>query len=148
MAQRCVIDDMANGCLMGRARLLTRVITGLYDDELRPFSIKATQMNLLLVVAQSGPIRRIDIGALIQLDPSTLTRNLQVMLANGWVEEVDDGRDARGLPLCATAKGRALLGRISPAWQRAQRKAVKLLGEDGQALLLRLSSSLMGAATR
>jgi DNA-binding MarR family transcriptional regulator len=135
---------MAAGCLMGRARLLTRVITGLYEDELRSLSIKATQLNLLVVIAQAGPVRRIDVGAIIQLDPSTLTRNLKVMLTNRWIEEVDDGADGRGLPLQVTAKGKALLQRAAPAWQRAQSEARKLLGDDGEALLLRLSSSLMG----
>ena len=68
MASKNVIGDMASDCLMGRARLLTRVLTGMYDDELRPFGLKATQLNLLVVVAQLGPVRRIEIGRMIHLD--------------------------------------------------------------------------------
>jgi len=131
---------MASGCLMGRARLLTRVLTGMYDDELRPFGLKATQLNLLVVVAQLGPVRRVDIGRLIHLDPSTLTRNLQVMLMNGWIEEVAEGDDGRGLPLQGTKLGKALLKDVAPAWARAQKKAEKLLGADGTAMLRRWSS--------
>jgi DNA-binding MarR family transcriptional regulator len=142
------ISDIASDCLMGRARLITRVITSLYDEKLRPFAIKATQLNLLVVIAQAGPIRRIDIGDLIQLDPSTLTRNLQVMLTNGWVEDVQGAGDARGLPLNVTAKGKELLQRVAPAWQLAQQEARKLLGDDGAALLMRLSSSLIGPVGR
>lgn len=144
MASKNVIGDMASDCLMGRARLLTRVLTGMYDDELRPFGLKATQLNLLVVVAQLGPVRRIEIGRMIHLDPSTLTRNLQVMLSNGWIEEVADDEDGRGLPLQATQRGKALLESVSPAWNRAQRKAEKLLGTDGATLLRKLSSELFG----
>lgn len=133
---------------MGRVRILSRVLTGVYEEELRPFGIKGSQLNLLVVVAKQGPIRRIDIGNLIQLEPSTLTRNLQVMLKNGWVEEVDVGEDARGLPLAATAAGKALLRRVSPAWARAQRKAHQVLGADGAALVLKISSSLMDTSVR
>lgn len=133
---------------MGRVRVLSRVLTGLYEEELRPFGIKGSQLNLLVVIAKQGPIRRIDIGNLIQLEPSTLTRNLQIMLKNRWVEEVDDGEDARGLPLVATGTGKALLSRISPAWQRAQRRAHELLGADGAALVLKVSGSLMDAPLR
>lgn len=147
MAQRNVIDEMAHGCLMGRARLLTRVLTGMYDDELRPFGLKATQLNLLVVVAQVGPVRRIEIGRMIHLDPSTLTRNLQVMLTNGWIEEVTDGEDGRGLPLQATKSGKALLEEVSPAWKRAQTKAQKLIGVDGAALLRKLSSELFATTS-
>jgi DNA-binding MarR family transcriptional regulator len=148
MASRNVIDEMAGGCLMGRARLLTRVLTGMYDDELRPFGLKATQLNLLVVVAQLGPVRRIEIGRLIHLDPSTLTRNLQVMLSNGWIEEVADDEDGRGLPLRVTKRGKALLEEVAPAWKRAQGKAEKLLGSEGAALLRRLSSGLFGTTAR
>lgn len=148
VTSRNVIDEMACGCLMGRARLLTRVLTGMYDDELRPFGIKATQLNLLVVVAQLGPVRRIEIGRIIHLDPSTLTRNLQVMSSNGWIEEVADDADGRGLPLRVTRRGKALLEEVSPAWKRAQGKAEKLLGSEGAALLRRLSSGLFGTTAR
>ncbi len=144
VTQQSIINDMAYGCLMGRARLLTRVLTGMYDAELRPFGLKATQLNLLVVVAQLGPVRRIEVGQMIHLDPSTLTRNLQVMLSNGWIEEVADGEDGRGLPLQVTKHGEALLEQVSPAWKRAQGKAQKLLRADGVALLRKLSSGLFG----
>lgn len=139
---------MASGCLMGHARVLSRVLTGLYDEELRPFGIKASQLNLLVVIAKRGPVRRMDIGKLIQLEPSTLTRNLQVMLKNRWVEELDDGKDARGLPLAATAAGMALLERVAPAWRRAQQQARRILGADGEALVLGRAAALMGVQTR
>lgn len=80
---------------------------------------------------------------MIHLDPSTLTRSLQVMLANGWIEEVAGGEDGRGMPLEATARGRALLEKAAPAWRRAQLKAERLLGTDGTGLLRKLSSGLM-----
>lgn len=147
-AQSKSVDQMACSCLMGRVRILSRVLTGLYDEELRPFGIKGSQLNLLVVIAKQGPIRRMDIGNLIQLEPSTLTRNLQVMLKNRWVEEIDDGEDARGLPLVATGAGKALLDRVSPAWHRAQREAQRLLGADGAALVLKVSGSLMDASIR
>ncbi|KAF0228291.1 MAG: MarR family transcriptional [Beijerinckiaceae bacterium] len=146
MPKEDMISNMAGSCLMGRARLLTRVLTGIYDDELRPFGLKATQLNLLVVVAQLGPVRRIEIGRMIHLDPSTLTRNLQVMLNNGWIEEVADDEDGRGLPLQATRPGMTLLEKVSPAWECAQGKAGRLLGADGAALLRKLSSGLFGTA--
>jgi DNA-binding MarR family transcriptional regulator len=137
------IQEMAFDCLMGRARLVTRVITAIYETALRPFGLKATQLNLLGVVAQEGPVRRSDIGKLLRFDPSTLTRTLQVMLTNGWIEELASDEDGRGLPLQATGKGRALLMAAWPAWRNAQREARSLVGDDGAALLTKLSSHLL-----
>ena len=139
-----IIDQIAGECLLGRARILTRVLTGIYDDELRSFGLKATQLNLLVVVARVGPIRRIDIGKRLHLDPSTLTRNLRVMLTNGWIEEVADGEDGRGLPLQATVQGRDLVNQVGPAWRTAQNRVQKLIGDDGATLLRTLAANKFG----
>ena len=138
--EKDIIDHMACGCLLGRARKLNRVLTGIYDYELRPFGLKATQLNLLIVVAKAGPIRRIDIGKSLHLDPSTLTRNLKIMLTNGWIKEIADGEDGRGFPVEVTAQGRDLLNQIGPSWRKAQTRAQKLLGGDGATLLLTLAA--------
>lgn len=138
-----LINHIACECLLGRARIFNRVLTGIYDDELRSFGLKATQLNLLVVIAKAGPIRRIDIGKRLSLDPSTLTRNLKVMLSNGWIEETANGEDARGLPLQIAGQGRDLLNQIGPAWRKAQSRAQKLVGEDGAAFLLKLSANMI-----
>ena len=139
-----IIDQIACECLLGRTRVLNRVLTSVYDDALRPFGLKATQLNLLVVVAKLGPVRRIDIGKLLYLDPSTLTRNLKIMLANGWIAEIATGEDGRGLPLQVTGEGRDLLNQISPAWRKAQDRTQKLIGDDGAALLMKLAANIGG----
>jgi DNA-binding MarR family transcriptional regulator len=98
--------------------------------------LKSSQLSLLVAVTKAGPARRIELGRLLSLDPSTLTRNLAVMLKHGWIEEVPDDGDQRGAPLQTTATGRKLLERLAPAWQRAQARAKKMLGSSGVDLIL------------
>ena len=140
MTKHDIVDEVVDGCLMARARQLARVVTAIYDDELRDFEIKPSQLSLLVVVAKAGPIRRIDIGRAADLDPSTLTRNLSVMLANGWIKEVVEGDDRRGNPVSITPKGKNLIERVAPAWRKAQQRARKLLGNDRAEALLRMFS--------
>ena len=139
-----IIDRIACECLLSRARILNRVLTGIYDDELRGFGLKATQLNLLVAVARMGLVRRIDIGKRLHLDPSTLTRNLKIMLTNGWIEEIIDGEDGRGSPLQVTAKGRDLLHQIVPSWRKAQDRTQRLIGDNGAALLRKLAGNMIG----
>lgn len=146
MLEKRLVDDIACNCLMGRARLLARVVTGIYDEELRPFGLKASQLNLLVVIAQIGPVRRAEIGRVLRFDASTLTRNLQVMLSNRWIEEARDHSDGRGLPLQIAKSGATLLAEIAPAWRQAQRRALALLGEEGSSVLTEVSNRLLGAA--
>ncbi len=136
-----IVDRIAGECLLRRARLLDRVLMGIYDHELRPFGLKATQLTLLVAIAKVGPVRRMDIGKRLHLEPSTLTRNLKIMLTNGWIHEIADGQDGRGLPVQITAQGRDLLNQIGPSWRKAQTRTEKFLGDDGAALLRKLAAN-------
>ena len=143
-----IIDQIGCECLLSRTRILNRVVTGIYDDELRSFGLKATQLNLLVAVARVGPVRRIDIGKRLHLDPSTLTRNLKIMLTHGWIEEIIDGEDGRGSPLQVTTKGRDLLHQIVPSWRKAQDRTQRLIGDNGATLLRKLAANMIGIPSR
>lgn len=136
-----IVDRIAHECLLMRVRKLDRVLMGIYDAELRSFGLKASQMTLLVLIAKAGPIRRIEIGKRLHLDPSTLTRNLKIMMANGWIQEIADGKDGRGLPVQITAQGHTLLNQIGPSWQKAQARTEKFLGTAGAALMRKLAAN-------
>jgi len=135
MAALNTIDEIADTCLLSAARKLSRIITSVYDEELRRYDIKGSQLNLLVVIAKTGPIRRSAIGRHAAIDQSTLTRNLAVMAANGWIEEVTAETDGRGNPLRITKDGQRLIEDVAPAWRRAQTRAGQLLGADRVAAL-------------
>ena len=135
-----IIDQIAHECLLMRVRKLDRVLTGIYNAELRPFGLKASQITLLVLIAKAGPIRRIEIGKRLRLDPSTLTRNLKIMLTNGWIQEIADEEDGRGLPVQITAQGRDLLNQIGPSWRKAQTRTEKFLGAAGATLMRKLAA--------
>ena len=134
-----IADQIASQCVMTRWRKTNRLLSAIYDEELRSFGLKSSQLGLLVAVVKAGPVRRGDLGRYLALDPSTLTRNLQVMLRHGWIEEVPDDGDQRGAPLAATATGRRLLEKVAPAWQRAQARAKRMLGSDGVNLVYAVS---------
>jgi DNA-binding MarR family transcriptional regulator len=135
------IDVIARTCIAVRLRLLNRVVTNLYDDALRPLGLKVSQLNILVVTAKLGLAQPAKVCDLLQLDPSTLSRNVERMRARGWLEVVP-GQDARTQPFRLTAQGRRLLEKTVPAWGQAQRRAAELLGEDGVALLTRAAGKL------
>ena len=128
------IDAIARNCIAVRLRLLNRVITNVYDDALRPLGLKVSQLNILVVAGKLALARPAEVCALLQLDTSTLSRNVERMRAKGWLESVP-GDDARTQPFRLTVKGKMLLERAVPAWEQAQHKAGELLGTEGVALL-------------
>ena len=129
------VDTIAQSCVSVRLRLLNRVITNLYDAALRPLGLKASQLNILVVAARLGVARPAKVGQILQLDASTLSRNVERMRARGWLEVVPEEADARAQPFRLTSRGRRLIDKAFPAWQGAQRRAEELLGGEGVALI-------------
>ena len=135
------IDTISRTCIAVRLRLLNRVVTNFYDDALRPLGLKVSQLNILIVTAKLGLARPAQVCEILQLDTSTLSRNVERMRAKGWLEVVP-AEDARTQPFRLTAQGRRLLERAVPAWEQAQSQATEFLGEDGIALLSKAASKL------
>jgi DNA-binding MarR family transcriptional regulator len=128
------VDTIARECIAVRLRSLNRVVTKLYDDELRALGLKASQLNILIATAKLGLARPARVCEILQLDASTLSRNVERMQSNGWLE-VAPCEDAREQPFRLTASGKRLIEKAFPAWKKAQRAARQLLGEEGIDLL-------------
>jgi DNA-binding MarR family transcriptional regulator len=135
------VDTIAKTCIAVRLRSLNRVVTNLYDDALRPLGLKISQVNILVVAAKLGVARPTQVCELLQLDVSTLSRNLERMRAQGWLEVVP-GEDARTQSFRLTTQGKRLLEKVVPVWEKAQQAAKEMLGAEGVAAIDRVSKKL------
>lgn len=122
------------GCTNFKLRQLTRLVTQHYDQHLGAAGLKITQYSLLAHVDRLGPIapgelaRRMDMGA------STLTRNLQPLVAAGWLA-LGSGPDARSRLVHITSEGRALRTQAKQQWKAAQLALNDRLGSANVAAL-------------
>ena len=122
------------GCTHFKTRQLSRLLSRHYDAELAATGLKTTQYSLLSHVQHLGPIAPGELARQMGLDASTLTRNLQPLLAAGWLQQ-DAGPDARTRSVTLTDAGRAKRATAHRAWKTAQLKINALLGEDRVAAL-------------
>jgi DNA-binding MarR family transcriptional regulator len=143
---QAVVDRIASECLAVRVRILNRGITGLYDDALRNLGVKVSQMNILVVTAKLGVAHPGRICDILHMDASTLSRNAERMVGQGWLEVVPDD-DARLQPLRVTKAGMNLIRRAAPGWEKAQARARTLLGNSGAALLMASAKKLIESST-
>ena len=118
-------DTIAAGCLAMRARVLARLVTKIYDDALRPFGLKAAQLNLLVGIAKAGPVPPGELASWFELDKSSMSRNVARLVQQGWVHVLDE--DGRSQTLTLTRSGHGLLKRVLPAWEQAQEQAAQRL---------------------
>jgi DNA-binding MarR family transcriptional regulator len=122
------------GCTNLKLRQLTRRVSQHYDRIVGAAGLKTTQYSLLSYVTRLGPIRPGDIAEAMEMDASTLTRNLQPMVANGWVV-VGPGPDGRSRWVTATPAGREKHAEGLRQWKRAQLALNARLGEERVAVL-------------
>ena len=122
------------GCTNLKLRQLSRAVTRHYDAYVAPTGLKNTQYSLLSHVVLLGPLRPTDLAQKMKLDASTLTRNLQPLVAAGWVEQ-GPGDDARSRAVVATEAGRAKRAEAQKAWKQAQLALNTRLGDDRVAAL-------------
>jgi DNA-binding MarR family transcriptional regulator len=129
-----IAEATSDACLATRVRQLSRIITRVYDDALRPLGITASQYTLLAQLAARDSITAVEIGQDLDIEKSTLSRNLKRLLALGHITmDPPAGRRGRGLHL--TPKGQAVLKDAFPIWQEAQKKTVGIMGSDSRKIL-------------
>lgn len=107
------------GCTNFKLRQLTRRVSQHYDRAVAASGLKTTQYSLLSTIEHLGPIRPSDLAAAMAMDASTLTRNLQPVVANGWAA-IGPGADGRSRLVTLTARGRAKRAEAQRDWKRAQ----------------------------
>jgi DNA-binding MarR family transcriptional regulator len=128
-AHETVFDEMAGSCLGVKARVLSRVISRIYDRALRPTGVKGSQLTVLVAAGKMGLARPQAVCRMLKMDASTLSRNVERLKAKGWLTVVED-EDARAQPFRLTAAGRRVVERAVPAWRQAQAETTALLGEQ------------------
>ncbi len=129
-----IAEATSDSCLATRVRQLSRIVTRVYDDALRPLGITASQYTLLAQLASRDGITAVEIGHDLDIEKSTLSRNLKRLLALGHIiMDPPAGRRGRGLHL--TPKGQAVLKDAYPVWQTAQKKTVGAMGSDSRSVL-------------
>jgi DNA-binding MarR family transcriptional regulator len=139
--QASLIEEVTQHCLLTRTRSISRVVTSIYDQALRPYGVNSSQFSMLVLIARMNGGSRAELGRANHLERSTSTRNLQLLLDQGWVEEKAPTH-GRSRPIILSPTGRELLATAMPAWRGAQQTAKRMLGEEGASALLSIANRL------
>jgi DNA-binding MarR family transcriptional regulator len=129
-----IAENTSAACISTRVRQLSRIITRVYDDAMRPLGITASQFTLLTQLAQQDGITAVEIGHALDIEKSTLSRNLKRLLKDGHITmDPPAGRRGRGLHL--TAKGAQVIQHGYPVWRDAQMRTIGVMGPESRSTL-------------
>src|SRR2546428_1615741 len=126
-----VIDRREPGrlspCVCSTLRMVSRAVTQLYDDILRPSGLRVTQFSILATVARRGEANLRQLEHALAIDQTTLTRSLNLLERDGVIARASHP-DGRIKAMRLTSKGRRALDVARPLWARAQGKVLRELG--------------------
>lgn len=124
--------------MCGNFRRTSRALTQFYEEELRPLGLRATQFTILQALSLAGEVSQGQLGEMLAMDSTSLTRTLAIMSRKGWVAE-RRGRDRRQRWLCLANAGEIKLKRVLPMWEKVQSRLRRKLGQKAWRSLLDLT---------
>jgi DNA-binding MarR family transcriptional regulator len=131
-------------CLSASLRRTERLVTRHYDAHLSGAGVTAVQLPILAAIAASREQSFRQLAETLELDRSTLSRNLALLQRRGLVA-IGPSAGPKAGTIALTAAGRAALRRAYRLWLAAHRKLEASLPKDGVAEGLRLLNRLRSA---
>ena len=121
---------MSGRCYCVVLRAAARRVTARYDAALAPTGINIAQYSLLRQIERASPVSLTELGRRVELDRSTIGRNVRVLERLGLVQ-VTPGADQRQATVALADAGLKVLERAGPLWDRAQVRIEGDLGPTG-----------------
>src|SRR5438093_3988521 len=134
-------------CVCSTLRMVSRAVTQLYDDVLRPSGLRVTQFSILATIARLGEANLRQLESMLAIDQTTLTRSLNLLERDGLIERASHA-DARIRAMKLTSKGRRALAAARPLWARAQDKVLRESGTKAWADAQRRLAHLLYVAVK
>ena len=133
-------------CMCANLRRASRALTQHYDEALRPHGLRATQFTVLQTLSLAGEVSQGQLGEILAMDSTTLTRTLDIMANHGWIVK-QHGDDRRERRLRLSREGEAQLRRALPSWEVVQKKLRRQLGNKRLDKLNSLFNRVIAAVT-
>jgi DNA-binding MarR family transcriptional regulator len=115
-------------CACQNLRRATRVVTRVYDEELRKAGLEITHFGLLTALSIVKEANQKLLSAGFAMDSTTLTRTLALLLEQGWLQ-VRRGEDRRERIFSLTPAGKRKIAQAQPHWERAEQRLREKLGD-------------------
>jgi DNA-binding MarR family transcriptional regulator len=130
-------------CMCGSFRRTSRALTQLYEQALRPLGLRATQLTILQVLSLAGEVSQGQLGEMLAMDSTSLTRTLAIMGRQRWIT-ARRGKDGRERWLGLSSAGEAQLRRALPVWEKVQSHLRRQVGAQAWKSLLQLTQQVTG----
>jgi DNA-binding MarR family transcriptional regulator len=123
-------------CFSGRMMRMDRIISGIFRKHIAPFGLTNSQLSILFVTAKKGSVTQQILSDILFLEKSSVSRNMRRLLDMKLIKKINSRK------IEMTIKGKELLEKIIPEWEKAMVEVNIILGEEGQEAFNTIYSSI------
>jgi DNA-binding MarR family transcriptional regulator len=123
-------------CYSAILRSASRRLSHQYNTALAEFGINITQFSLLSMIKRMEPISLSTLAKMMELERSTIGRNVKVLAKMKLVELLPGESDQREVTLKLTQEGHQLLKDSYPHWKKVQQEIENKIGKDQISVLI------------
>lgn len=135
-------------CVCAHVRRAGRQLSQLYNQYLRPAGILSTQYGMLRCVAELPEPFISDIGRILGMDQTTVTRNIMKLEKMELVRTRMHPNDPRKKIVELSEAGHAKILEAQPLWHEAQKHVTTRMGEESINKLMHLLMQLTETAEK
>lgn len=133
---KCELDS----CLFFSAAKLSRVFGKIADEAFAITGLSPNHALVLYIVNKQGTIHQKEIGEMLHLTPSTITRFIDKLEGKKLVVKSSEGKNAY---ISTTEKGQSMQELIITAWNSLHKTYDGILSEEETRQYVALSNKLM-----
>ena len=133
-------DDENFCCPMGSMTRLTKIIGKMFRCHFSKLNVTNSQVGIFMILAEKGETSQGNLGKMLQLERSTVSRDLVRLVDQGYLYKAKGGKS----PLIGlTKKGQEFAKEIKVEWEKGYNESRDLLGEKGLAALKELEKRIL-----
>lgn len=130
--EKCRLDyekceKMLSTCFFLNFAKAMRPINHIFSQEIKNVGLTPTQLSVLVTIGRNQNSSISALGKILNLDESTLTRNLMLLERDGYIQKLI-GADKRRKLIALTDEGCIIIENAMPHWQNAQSKLEDIIG--------------------
>ena len=116
-------------CYCARLRRSVNLMTKYYNQKMCSSGLSLKQYFLLVNLLSIGPCNITELAEYIELDRSTVVRNLKPLFGKGFIEDLSSP-NSRDKAISVTQAGKETLKIANPLWLSAQTAIAESIGEN------------------
>ena len=133
-------------CACATLRRATRAVTQMYSKALKHTGLGITQLTVLRILKDKGETMQQELGELLAVDSTTLTRTLKPMETTGLIASRPGENDRREKYFRITSLGVRKIESTLSSWKKVQSELKTALGDEAWDRLFRAADRATAAA--